>query len=139
MQLLLIWTNNSLHLMKVDNWLWYRAVQLLRSINRRRESPADSVFSQKASKKFWTCSNRVNKGCFTGEFCSHVMFTFQETRWLYLGNVKAKINHHIRLGQNTARSTYFLTLLKITALSLKSKKHLKPSQTWLQCGCRNSD
>lgn len=45
-----------------------------------------------------------------------------------MGSAKGKINQHIRLVQNTTCFTYLLTLLKITALPLKSKKTHKEKQ-----------
>lgn len=39
-----------------------------------------------------------------------------------MGNIKAKINQHIRPGQNTTCFTYLLTLLIIIALPLKENK-----------------
>lgn len=132
MQLFLIRTNNRIHLMKVDNWLWYRAVQLLCSIKRwkLKGHTEDSDFSQKASRKFWTWASRINKGCFSGDFRSHMTLLFQWTCWLYMGNVKAKINQRIRLVQITTCFTSLLTLLKITALPWKQTKK-SPPQTKL--------
>lgn len=72
MQLFLIWTNNRMHLMKADNWLWYRDVLLFSSIKRwkLKGSTEDSDFSQNKSRKFCTWASKVVKGGFSEDFCS---------------------------------------------------------------------